>query len=99
MTSSINVMPKAFQKFDLDLEALAELYEKNPGGLNGVQVWRALKEELREKGYEVLKSGDNYGGLPASIIVGAGIDKSAKDDFYGITERFKLPYRSGDYYS
>ncbi len=98
MVTDIGIMPQIFQRFDLDLEAMASLDEAEFKKLNLFEAGRTLREELKEKGYVVLESNENYGGVPCSILVGGDVWKSYKNDFYGITKRFKLPFRNAPYY-
>ena len=62
------------------------------------QAWRILKQGLLYKGYRVLESNDAYYGVPISIIIGSKIDKNHKQDFYGLADELRLPFKSEAFY-
>jgi hypothetical protein len=102
---------KIFQKFDLDLESLAKLLEiesihhldkltdigmQKIKSLNFPKATETLRKEMSAKDYEILESSDMYCGLHESIIIGGILGKmDIKGDFYSLTEKLKMPYKSG----
>lgn len=92
-------MPEIFQRFDLDLEAMAEVGAAELQKLNLPQAGKTLVQELLQKGYTVLESNGVYNGVPEGVIVGGEIGKNHKGDFYELAERLGLQYLSGAYYT
>jgi len=94
-------MPKIFQKFDLVREQMEKLKREDRIRLHLPNIYEAgktLKEELSNKGYDVLISNVSYGGVPESIILGGEFGKNHKDDFYSLAEKLGLFFRSGYFY-
>lgn len=95
-------MPKIFQQFDLNLEAMTEEFDKlspeEKAKINLPEAAKTLRKEMLRKGYSVLESQTMYGGIPQTIIVGGEHGMGHKEDFYNLTERLGLKFKSGDYY-
>ncbi len=83
------MFPIIFQKFDLDLEEMAEMQTPESGAA------RTLMKDLAGKGYVVLESSDWISGAPESVILGGEVGKGHKNDFYEAAEKVGLRYRSG----
>lgn len=83
-----------YQSFKLDLEAITEKKDKIPSG-----AANKLKAELRNRGYDfILENMNSFCGVPETIIVASREGEFVKRDFYEITERLNLSYKSGDFY-
>ena len=91
-------MARIFQTFNLVEE---EEKKKDP---EQIQKGRRenLVEELKNKGYTILVSGDYFCGVPISIIVGREVVgaelPNIKKDFSEITEKLGIAYQSGHWY-
>ena len=92
-------METIFQRFDLNLEAIANLGKEELSKINLPRAGSALRDELVKRGYTVLESNDFIGSAPKSIIVGQEYGKNHKQDFYAIAERLGLPYKSEAFYT
>ena len=92
-------MPKIFQQFCLNLEAMIRLDNEALSKLNLPEAGRTLKQELINKGYQVLESNVYFYGVSDSVIVGGEFGKNHKSDFYELTEKLGLTYKSGGFYT
>ena len=92
-------MPEIYQRFDLDLEAMTKLGHEKLLELNLPKAGRTLRQGLIQNGYIVLESNESFSGIPHSVIVGGDFGKNHKGDFYELTERLGLQYRSEAFYT
>ncbi len=91
-------MPEIYQRFDLDLKAIGELDYREFIKLNLPGAAKTMMDELTEN-YVVLESSTDYNGIPHSIIIGGKLSNHFEKDFYGLIEKFGLPYRTGIHYT
>jgi hypothetical protein len=94
MAAETNKKMKIYQEFNLDLDSIP----KDDVKLIKTGASQTLVQKLLEKGYEVFESNSRFNGAPESIILGSDFNLNCKADFYNLTCKLGLPYRSGPFY-
>lgn len=93
-------MPKIYQIFDLDKDAMEKLTDEELENIDFATRGKELLERLENDGYKVLILDTQYRDIPESIIVSAeiGVD-IIKSDFSDIANDLGLLFKYGPIYT
>ncbi|MBI2208664.1 hypothetical protein HYU50_04160 [Candidatus Woesearchaeota archaeon] len=78
---------------------MARLSSEELSRLNLPQARKTLRQELAQKGYDVLESNNSFNGVATGVIVGGDFRMNHNQDFYELAGRLRLKYRPGDFYT
>lgn len=94
-----------FQQFNLASARLTEDSQKlrvRPGSLQPHERWKKVERALGVYGLSLICAQSAVDGVPTMVIVGMPMDCiqlfSVKDCFYGLAEKYRLPFVSGDWF-
>lgn len=92
-----------FQQFllsDEELMAEVEAGKVPEGSLLPGERWTEVRNTLLERGFTLLLGQSSLGGVPANVLVGIPVEvlvlMPVKDHFYELTQKFNLPFQSGE---